>query len=240
MTARCHDFKEAKFRQFLTEQGAQPEPATNEWELIRYRREGKSGVVYRNAKGRVSLVGDAAAMWELFTKGGPEVHRHTPGQPRRRVQLYTDASSYHATKAGAWAAILVLPDGSTHEAHGPLKGDIRSSTSAEARAVCNGLHHFIVAKLIVERDRVDVICDNRAVVDRIAAGTRSKRADVQEALGRIRGLAGRYQLKLTAEWIKGHQPAKAVALDPRVEFNRRADVLCGAHGKALHAERASA
>jgi ribonuclease HI len=153
------------------------------------------------------------------------------------VQLYTDASSYHATKAGAWAAILVLPTGEHHEAHDRLRGDITSSTSAEARAVANGLHHFIARGLIKNSDHVTVVCDNKAVVTRIGNGKKSKGAEVQEALAAIHRLASGYALKLSGEWVKGHQPAYAEAEDPRVTFNRRCDKLCTTHGKSLNRER---
>lgn len=225
-------------RRYLMEVGVDFQTPTNEWEVIRYRRNGSCGIVYRNAKGRITLTGDAEKMWHALKSGRPATDP-LPEQnaPRRRVQLYTDASSYHETKAGSWAAVLVLPDDAEHEAHGPLKGDIKSSTSAEARAVANGLHHFIRLGLILARDHVTVICDNQAVAKRVTAKGKSKSPDVQEALDLIHKLQSGAGIKIVGEWIRGHQPESAIRADPRVRFNRRCDELCGQHSKALHRER---
>jgi ribonuclease HI len=234
----ARDFREVDFRRYLMEAGVAFVPVTNEYEVIRYRRNGQCGIVYRNAKGRITLTGDAEVMWRALTDGHPPTEP-LPEQnaPRRRVQLFTDASNYHATKAGAWAAILVLPDDSAHEAHGQLRGDIGSSTSAEARAVANGLHHFLRLGLIRPRDVITVVCDNRAVCDRLGTQKRSKQPEVQQALAAIHKLASSHALKIAGDWVKGHQAAHASRADPRVTFNRRCDALCSAHGKALNRER---
>ena len=254
-TMSLADFRLDDFREALAAAGATLEPPTNEWEILRYRLGGQFSNVYRNAKGRVRLCGTAAPVhYANFVKGraidaGPEKKRKEVSEAKkvkraaklaRRFVLYTDASCYDRTKAGAWAAILVTPSGEAHEAHGQLKGDIGSSTSAEARAVCNGLHHFLRLGMLPPRSIVRVVGDNIPVINYLNKAKRSRRGEIREAIDHARQLAKQFALDLSAEWIKGHQPISAEAHDPRVKFNRRCDKLASVHGAALNAERKAA
>jgi ribonuclease HI len=224
-----------KFMQWVRQHGGEVMTLTTEWMVARYRFGGKGAhVVYRNAKERLRWLGEAAAHYEDMLKGcEPRTEARATIAGRRQVTLYTDASNYHTTKAGAWGAVLVLP-GSEYEASGPLKGDIKSSTAAEAKAVANALHEFARLRLIQPGDVVTIVCDNTAVVDRIHAGTNSKRREIQSALVYARGLAERCQFKLRGRWVKGHQPATAGG---DAIYNRRCDKLAGAHSALIHAER---
>lgn len=230
------------FRSALVKAGAQILDPTNEWEWLRYRLLGKVGIVYLNKKGRISPSGASEAHHKNWRSGRP--FNLSKSKERRKIKrardlatpkLYTDASLYSDTKSGAWAAVLVGQDGKAHEAHGPLKGEISSSTSAEARAAVNAIHHFAAAGLIA--DRVEVICDNQAVVNKLNKGSASSTCkQTSEALAHLLEIT-RGRLAISASWIKGHQPIAAIKRDPRIEFNRRCDALAGRHGKRLHKER---
>jgi len=238
---RIDAFKLEEFRAALSGAGAELLELTNEWEVIRYRLEGKVGIVYRNKKGRITPSGAAGTHHANWKAGRPLTMSKGDKKRERRasaLQLFTDASQYQTTGAAAWAAILVDADGVEHEAHGPLKGEIGSSTAAEARAVANALHHFASAGLL--NGDVRVVCDNQAVVDYIRSGkVKHKREQIHEALQHILKVkTGRFTL--FADWVKGHQSAKAAALDKRAAYNRRCDALAKAHARTLDAERREA
>lgn len=243
---RGEPFRLGEFRSALIGAGAEFLDPTNEWEVLRYRLAGKTGIVYRNAKGRATPSGGAGTHYHNLIAGRPlemaagEAKRikRAVGDHRRTLTLYTDASSYHTTGAASWAAILVCLDGSEHEAHGPLKGEIGSSTAAEARAVANALHHFTREGLIT--GDVRVILDNQAVVDKLRSGSlKTKSPQFREALEHIQRIA-RGRFIVLADWVKGHQPKKAAKSDPRVAFNHRCDALAKAHSRSLHEERREA
>lgn len=162
--------------------------------------------------------------------------RLKPSSPRTLI-LYTDASYRAATNSGAWAAILTGPNVKHTEISGPLKGEIGSSTSAEARAVANGLHHFIREKMIRPGDAVTIILDNRAVVDRLTGVSRRSRSpSTTQAITAIWELANKCNLTIKAEWVRGHAPLTV----PHAAHNRRCDKLCGQHSRKLHRERLTA
>lgn len=238
----------SRFRKAVMDAGGDCLKATNEWEVLRYRLAGKTGIVYRNKKGRLTPSGAAVEHiknWEagrdlLISKSQAKKAKGI-GDDAPRFHLHTDASSYHTTGAGSWAAILVMPNGEEHEAAGELKGAITSSTSAEARAVANGLWHFLKAGLIGTKSHVRITCDNQAVANALRAGrTKSTSAQVSEAMCYISDLAKRYELNILADWVKGHQPKAASAMDRRVAFNHRCDALAKAHSQAIHQARKAA
>lgn len=229
-------FDIAAFQDTLIEQGAVILEPTSEWEVLRYKLDGKIGIVYRNKKGHHSfneLAGKQHTNW----MDGRDVQTSKKQELQKGwLWLYTDASSYHATQAGAWAGILVLPNGSEHEAHGPLRGEIGSSTMAEACAVANSLHTFGKAGLIPQRSIVRVVCDNQPVI-KYVNGKKARSADVKRACATIFELKKKLGITLHGEWVKGHQPAYRAKSDPRVEYNRRCDSLATRHGRALNQER---
>lgn len=241
-------FPHDEFRQALASAGAEFLPLTNEWEVLRYRLEDRVGVVYRNAKGRISLTGAAGQHFANHSSGrGIATSAKDAKRARRNSlmdaspQLYTDASAYDATRSGSWAAILVMPDGSEHEAHGQLKGETVSSTQAEAAAIANALHHFLKAKLIAEGSAVRIVCDNANVVRYLSTSSRVRRRNsAGEAITYVRQLQTKAKLRLACEWIKGHQPLHRAASDPRIAYNRRCDKLAKVHSHALHQERKGA
>lgn len=229
------EFDVTRFATWLRKHGGEVMSLTTEWMVMRYRFGAKGAhVVYRNTKDRLKWVGESNTHYEdMLCDRAPRTEARATVNGRRQVTLYTDASSYHTSKAGAWGAVLVLPDGE-HEASGPLKGDIRSSTAAEARAVANALHEFLRAGRISRGDVVTIVCDNTAVADRFQAGTNSKRRDIQEALIYARRMAAQFDLALRGRWVKGHQP---LSVGGDATYNRRCDKLAGAHSKLIHAER---
>lgn len=241
--------KVEEFRAAAHEAGAEFLVPTNEWEVLRYRLEGAVGIFYRNAKGRVSLSGAAGPHYANWYAGrGITVSREEAKRAKREAlldvspQLYTDASHYHRTGAGSWAAILVMPDGAEHEAHGPLKGEVLSSTAAEAMAIANALHRFIKDGLVTEGSALRIVCDNEAVINylKLSRNPRAKAVAAREAITYIRRLQTKAKLRLAPEWIRGHQSATAAQADPRVAYNRRCDRLAKKHSQALHRERTGA
>lgn len=228
-------------RKELAEAGAEFLEPTNEWEVLRYRYGGKVGIVYRNKKGLANPTGAAGQHVAALRAGRPITMSSKEAKrlrPAAALQLYTDASSYHTTGAASWGAILVDADGTEHEASGPLKGEVSSSTAAEARAVANALHHFLREGLIA--GDVRVVCDNQAVVDKLRSGSlKTKSRQVREALEHIRKIS-RGRFTVFADWVKGHQPKAKAKSDPRVAFNHRCDALAKAHSQSLHTERKAA
>lgn len=233
------EFRLEGFRRALEEAGATLQEPTNEWELIRYRLRGRFSNVYATAKGKVTLCNAAPDHYERFRTGDPIVPSAAEVRTGSLV-LYTDASSYHLTKVGAWAAILVDGHGKATEASGELKGEIHSSTSAEMRAAANGLWHFLKLGLIERGSAVRIISDNRTVVNRANGVSKHKKQDVKAAAIYLTGLAEKHGVKLSGEWIKGHQHKDAAATDRRVFYNRRCDELAALHSKPLHKERKAA
>jgi len=226
-----------QFREAIVLAGAELIDPTNEWEVLRYRHDGKIGILYRNKKNLLTPSGVAAAHLANF-EAGREIHINSKDEKRLRragaLQLFTDASNHHETKSASWAGILVA-DGVEHEASGPLKGEITSSTAAEARAVANALHHFAKAGLI-DRD-VRVFLDNQNVVKRIRSGShKGKCKQTIEAIKHIQKIA-RGRFIVYADWIKGHQPKALEATDHNVRLNRRCDELAALHSRKLHEER---
>lgn len=243
---RGEPFRLDDLRAALSAAGAELLDPTNEWEVLRYRLAGKTGIVYRNAKGRANPTGSAGthyhnliAGWPLeMSSGDAKRIARAAGEHRRTLTLYTDASSYHTTGAASWGAILVGLDGAEHEASGPLKGEVSSSTAAEARAVANALHHFMREGLIT--GDVRVVCDNQGVVDKLRTGSlKTKSRQVREALEHIAKIS-RGRFTVLADWVKGHQPKAKAKSDPRVAFNHRCDALEKAHSQSLHTERREA
>jgi ribonuclease HI len=213
--------KVEEFRAAITAAGAELLAPTNEWEVLRYRLEGKVGIFYRNAKGRVSLSGSAGQHYANWKAGREITISANEAKRARRTalmdaspQLYTDASAYDKTKSGAWAAILVMPDGAEHEAHGPLRGEVGSSTAAEAMAIANALHTFIKAGHIAPGSALRIVCDNIAVVGYLAHSRTPKAKTPREAVTVIRQLQTKKRLRLAAEWIKGHQPGRRRSAHP--------------------------
>jgi ribonuclease HI len=225
------------FTAWLANGGVIFEAATSEWEVLRWRVPDGSrnniAIIYRNKKDRLRFHGRALDCIAQYQDGGPFEVVNEP--QRRSLKLFTDASYRERTNSGAWAAILIIGDG-TSEISGPLRGAVTSSTEAEMCAVANALHHFLKVRLIEPRDQVHLYCDNHTVVDRVN-GKRPKRKMVGgvEALDKTIELANRAGIVLTAEWIKGHQRANPA--DPHITHNRRADQLCSIHAKQLDRDR---
>lgn len=75
--AKCRD----RFETFLTGRGAQIMQPTNEWEVLRFRTAKCVSIVYRNAKGGVTLTGECDEAWNAFTNG--KAWRGTPAAKKR-------------------------------------------------------------------------------------------------------------------------------------------------------------
>jgi len=212
------------FRSFLEQHGAFIMSPTNEWEILRYRGRGwEKGcvVIHQNKKGRLNWQSDAAKHYRAWQRG-EDPFFVAEDQPKRRppLDLATDAS--FAMMNGSWGAVLFAPAWFDIEASGKLKFPCRSSTSAEARAAANALHHFIATGDILPGDQVRLVCDNLNVVRHIMLGKNSKVDDIAEAIHHIRTLSRDRELILSAVWVKGHQPAHT---STHARLNVRCDAL---------------
>ena len=68
---RLSDEEVERFRSWLSERGAEVLEPTNRWEVIRFRANGQTSVVYQNKHGRVtSWGGEAAEAWKAFRSNG--------------------------------------------------------------------------------------------------------------------------------------------------------------------------
>ena len=74
--------KAPKFIEWLTARGAQIIEPTNEWEVVRFRSGDVTSIVYRNARGRTRMTGDAPVAWEAFINGTS--WRAIPATSRRK------------------------------------------------------------------------------------------------------------------------------------------------------------
>lgn len=243
------------FREYLIACSATMHEPTNEWEVLRFRiKGGGTGVLYRNAKGRATFTGAPLVWaWNRFRDGlePREMERNAPKAdpappepsmeraPDHALHLFTDAGHFSPTKTGSWAAILLDKQaGENFEVAGALKGDVTSSTQAEISAVANGLHWFCKIGRIAAGQSVVVHCDNKAVVNKLNGFNRKSRGKsaqaVQLALHHVQTTAERCGVELTAQWVKGHQ--KIDSQEWRAAWNRKADLLCRKHLKAVNAK----
>lgn len=62
----------ARFRAFISEHGGEVLEPTNEYEVVRFRSEGTTSIIYRNRSGAwASMTGEASAAWSAFLDGRP-------------------------------------------------------------------------------------------------------------------------------------------------------------------------
>lgn len=228
---RAH-LKVKQFRSFLEQHGAFMMPPTNEWEILRYRERGREKgaiVIHQNKRGRLNWQSDAAKHYRAWQNGeDPFVVPAEAIKRRPALDLATDAS--YAMNSGSWGAVLFAPAVLDVEASGALKTPVRSSTSAEARAAANALHHFIASGDIIPGDQVRLVCDNMNVVRYITEGHNSKVPDIAEPILHMRNLAALHELILRAVWVKGHQPAH---ISTHARLNVRCDRLAKEAWRAL-------
>ena len=229
------------FREYLRTHGAEFQDATNEWELMRYKARGQQKgvhVIWINKKGRLNWQPGPVGHFRAWKAGIDPFEALAPSTALkiRHVNLFVDASFIPVSKSGGWGAVLYAPAIYEVEASGALKGEVKSSTSAEMRGAANALAHFIKLGNIVAGDEVRIICDNETVTRRLLDGGNSKTPDIQEALVMIRRLADRAGATLTATWVKGHQKGEA-AKSLHAQMNTRCDKLAGQASIALHRDR---
>lgn len=215
------ELKVKQFRTFLEQHGAFMIAPTNEWEILRYRERGRDSgaiVIYQNKRGRLNWQSNAAKHYRAWQKGeDPFIVSEEAVKRRPALDLATDAS--YALNCGSWGAVLFAPAILDIEASGRFKGSVRSSTSAEARAAANALHHFIASGDILPGDQVRLVCDNINVVRYISEGHNSKLADISEPILHMRTLAASHELILRSVWVKGHQ-------QPHISTHARLNVRC--------------
>jgi len=82
MTLALHPRVLPTFTSWIVSRGAQVLATTNEYEMLRFKTDTGTGVVYRNKHFRLKLVGEAPVAFEAFRKGLP--WRATPAVPRVR------------------------------------------------------------------------------------------------------------------------------------------------------------
>lgn len=71
-----------RFKEFLTTRGADVLIPVSEWELARFKCGEQLGIIYTNAKGRITHYGAACEAYTAYCKGLP--WRAIPATPRRK------------------------------------------------------------------------------------------------------------------------------------------------------------
>lgn len=86
-----------KFEQFLTDRGAEVLATTSEWELIRFRANDLTAIIYTKANGSVTFYGGAKVAWDAFL----------------RQSSWTSGNKTKRKKGGQWVVIqsLIRRDG---------------------------------------------------------------------------------------------------------------------------------
>jgi len=74
-----------KFEQFLIDRGGEVLAPTSEWELVRFRANNLTAVIYTKANGRITFYGGSKEAWEAFIKqrswtAGNKTRRKKGGQ----------------------------------------------------------------------------------------------------------------------------------------------------------------
>lgn len=72
MAANPKAFKDrlTRFAHWLVERGAQVLATTSEWEILRFKANGKTSIVYTNAHGRLTFTGEAEKAWNSYLAAG--------------------------------------------------------------------------------------------------------------------------------------------------------------------------
>lgn len=72
MTHSLKTFKDrlGRFSHWLGERGAQVQTVTSEWELLRFKANTKTSIVYRNAAGVLTFTGEAENAWKSYLSAG--------------------------------------------------------------------------------------------------------------------------------------------------------------------------
>lgn len=72
MSCSLKTFKDrlGRFSHWLGERGAQVQAATSEWELLRFKANRKTSIVYRNSAGALTFTGEAESAWKSYLSAG--------------------------------------------------------------------------------------------------------------------------------------------------------------------------
>lgn len=77
-----------RFKEWIAERGGEILIVTNEYEVVRYRGDGATSIIYTNKKNVMSFVGDANAAWLAF-KNGDWAYRVGTRSPKRPLKSTT-------------------------------------------------------------------------------------------------------------------------------------------------------
>ncbi len=69
MTAKKEAAELDRFKSWLVARGAELLAPTNPYEIVRYRNEGATAIIYENKKGRRSYTGGSDSVWSAFKEG---------------------------------------------------------------------------------------------------------------------------------------------------------------------------
>ena len=198
----AHQFEPKSFKGWLREQGGvgilKP---VGDYELCRYQYDGTTHIVWRKpSKGRVTFTKSSWKHYQQFLEGGKLAApiKVFDGK-RQELLLYTDAGHSRDTGTGSWAGVLVIGD-VVCDASGAMRGDIDSTSGAEAMAVANSLHSFIKTGIIRPHALVHIYCDNKGVVQKLKRwpGPQGKKChpQIKEGIDAVYALAERLKLRL--------------------------------------------
>ena len=74
------------FKAWLEQCGAEMLAPTNEYEVLRFKHNGQTGVIYKNKQGRLTTVGGADKVWAAFVSGAS--WSGTDKQKRVKISLH--------------------------------------------------------------------------------------------------------------------------------------------------------
>lgn len=72
MLVNTKTFKDrlSRFSHWLSERGAQVLANTSEWELLRFKANGKTSIVYAKASGQLTFTGESERAWQSYLSAG--------------------------------------------------------------------------------------------------------------------------------------------------------------------------
>jgi hypothetical protein len=126
-----------KFSAWLSEAGGEMLAPTNEWEMLRFRGDRGTSIVYRDKGGNLTFTGDAAPAWNCYSRGNP--YRVTKAATRKHVKDVTVRTLLERDGCDCFYCLFPLGDDMTVEhllsaTHG---GPSHITNLALAHSACN-------------------------------------------------------------------------------------------------------
>ena len=142
---------------------------------------------------------------------------------RDMIHVYTDGSAFKATVNAGYGATIQYPEGGKDELSAPC-GSFCSNFVAEKTAIIKSINHITEAFNNAHRNTADIVLftDSLSALQSLESGEMGNK-DISELKIAIDHLITTHNVKITLQWIPGHQGLKG---------NEQADVLAK-HGASL-------